>query len=212
MRSRHALIAVLALSLVAVAMLAAGCGGSASPSVASLGTSGAGTSTSSDGGSAGGPSTSGSSGGGPGLALKTADAAQFSVCMRSHGVPNFPDPSSGGGISIGPGSGINPSSPKFQAAQRACQKVLPNGGQPSPQQLAKMQQHLLAFSACMRSHGVPDFPDPTFSGGGAQLRLRAGSGSDLNPQSPRFQAAQTACQRNLPGNVKVGAAPTTGGK
>ena len=212
MRSRHALIAVLALSLVAVAMLAAGCGGSASPSVASLGTSGAGTSTSSDGGSAGGPSTSGSSGGGPGLALKTADAAQFSVCMRSHGVPNFPDPSSGGGISIGPGSGIDPSSPKFQAAQRACQKVLPNGGQPSPQQLAKMQQHLLAFSACMRSHGVPDFPDPTFSGGGAQLRLRAGSGSDLNPQSPRFQAAQTACQRNLPGNVKVGAAPTTGGK
>jgi hypothetical protein len=133
--------------------------------------------------------------------------------MRSHGVPNFPDPSSGGGISIGPGSGIDPNSPKFRAAQQACQKVLPNGGQPSPQQLAKMQQHLLAFSACMRSHGVPDFPDPTFpTGGGAQLRIRGGSGSDLNPQSPRFQAAQTACRGNLPGNVKVGAPPTTGGK
>ena len=212
MRSRHAIIAVLALSLVAVATLAAGCGGTASPSVASLGPSGAGTSTSSDGGSAAGPSTSSSSGGGAGLTLKTADAAKFSSCMRSHGVPNFPDPSSGGGISIGPGSGIDPNSPKFRAAQQACQKVLPNGGQPSPQQLAKMQQHLLAFSACMRSHGVPDFPDPTFTGGGAQLKLRSSPGSDLNPQSPRFQAAQTACQGNLPGNVKVGARPTTGGK
>jgi hypothetical protein len=201
-------IAVLALSLVAVTALAAGCGGSASPSVASLGTSGgAGTLTSSDGGSAAGPSTSGSGGG-----LKIAGAAQFSSCMRSHGVPNFPDPSSGGGISIGPGSGIDPSSPKFRAAQQACQKTLPNGGQPSPQQLAKMQQHLLAFSACMRSHGLPDFPDPTFTGGGAQLKLRATAGSNLDPQSPKFQAAQTACQGNLPGNVKVGGRPTTGGK
>jgi hypothetical protein len=132
--------------------------------------------------------------------------------MRSHGVPNFPDPSSGGGISIGPGSGIDPNSPKFRAAQQACQKVLPNGGQQSPQQRAKMQQALLAFSACMRSHGIPDFPDPTFTGGGAQLSLHGSPGSDLNPQSPRFQAAQTACQGNLPGRVKVGAPSTTGGK
>jgi hypothetical protein len=132
--------------------------------------------------------------------------------MRSHGVPNFPDPGSGGGLSIGPGSGIDPSSPKFRAAQQACQKLLPNGGQPSPQQRAKMQAALLAFSACMRSHGVPDFPDPTFAGGGARLSLNGGPGSDLNPQSPRFQAAQTACQGKLPGRVKVGGPPTTGGK
>ena len=212
MRSRHAFIALLALSLVAVATLAAGCGGSASPSVASLGTNGAGTTTSSDGGSAAGPSTNSSSGGGAGLALKTANGRQFSACMRSHGVPNFPDPGSGGGIQINPADGIDPNSPKFQAAQRACQKVLPNGGRPSPQQQAKMQKALLAFSACMRSHGIPDFPDPTFTGGGARLSLNGGPGSDLNPQSPRFQAAQTACQGNLPGNVKVGARPTTGGK
>jgi hypothetical protein len=202
MRSRHARIALALLSLVALASLAAGCGGSASPSVASLGTSGAGTTTS-DGGTAAGPSTSSSSGGGAGASLKAADAAKFSSCMRSHGVPNFPDPGSGGGISVGPGSGIDPASPKFRAAQQACQNVLPNGGQPSPQQLAKMQQKLLAFSACMRSHGVPDFPDPSFSGGGAQLSLRGTPGSDLNPNSPRFQAAQTACQGNLPGKVSV---------
>jgi hypothetical protein len=129
--------------------------------------------------------------------------------MRSHGVPNFPDPGSGGGIQIGPGSGIDPRSPKFQAAQQACQKVLPNGGRPSPQQLAKMQRALLAFSACMRAHGIADFPDPTFTGGNALMRLRGGPGSDLNPNSPRFQAAQTACRAKLPGNIGVGKA---GGK
>jgi hypothetical protein len=201
MRSRHARVAVCVLTLVALASLAAGCGGSAAPSVASLGTS------SSGGGTAAGPSTS--SGGG-GLTAKSADGAKFSSCMRSHGVPNFPDPSSGK-ILVGPGSGIDQSSPTFRAAQQACQKLLPNGGRPSPQQLAKMQQKLLAFSACMRTHGVPDFPDPTFSGGGAQLSLRGGAGSDLNPNSPRFQAAQKACRGRLPGNVGVGP-PPAGGK
>ncbi len=210
MRSRHALIAVLGLSVVAVATLAAGCGGSASPSVASLGTSGGGTTTSSDGGSAAGPSTSGSSGG-PNLALKIGNGRQFSACMRSHGVPNFPDPGSGGGIQIGPSSGIDPRSPTFQAAQQACQKLLPNGGRPSPQQQAKMQQALLAFSACMRSHGLPDFPDPTFpAGGGAEMKIGGGPGSDLNPQSPRFQAAQTACRGKLPGNIATKGAPPGG--
>ena len=199
LRSRQARSAACVLTLGALASLAAGCAGSASPSVASLGT-------------AAKPSTSSSSSGGAGPTLKIAGAAAFSSCMRSHGVPNFPDPSSSGALSIGPGSGIDPNSSTFRAAQQACQKVLPNGGRPSPQQLAKMQQHLLAFSACMRSHGVPDFPDPTFTGGGAQLKLRASSGSDLDPQSPRFQAAQTACQGNLPGNVKVAGRPTTGGK
>ena len=210
MRSRYARIAVAVPLLVVLASLAAGCGGSASPSVASLGTNGAGTTTSSDGGSAAGPSTNSSSGGGAGLSLKTANGRQFSACMRSHGVPNFPDPGSGGGIQVGPSSGIDPNSPKFQAAQRACQKLLPNGGQPSPQQRAKMQQALLAFSACMRSHGIADFPDPTFTGGGAQLRLHGGPGGDLNPQSPRFQAAQTACRGKLPGNVATKGAPHGG--
>ena len=72
--------------------------------------------------------------------------------------------------------------------------MLPNGGQPSPQQIAKAQQAALAFSACMRSHGIKDFPDPTFTGGGVTLRLRGGPGSDLDPSSPLFQKAQTACQ------------------
>jgi hypothetical protein len=131
---------------------------------------------------------------------KAQSGAKFAACMRAHGVSNFPDPSSKGAIEIGPDSGLDPNSPKFRAAQQACQKELPNGGRPTAAQIAKMQRGALAFSACMRKHGVPDFPDPTFSGGGVGLKVQIGRGnSDLNPNSAIFRAAQKACQGNLPG-------------
>jgi len=51
-------------------------------------------------------------------------ALAHAVCMREHGVPNFPDPVvtvNGGGISQASGSaGIDPRSPAFQQAQRIC--------------------------------------------------------------------------------------------
>ncbi len=133
---------------------------------------------------------------------KAQNGARFAACIRAHGVANFPDPNSQGAIQIGPSSGIDPNSPRFQTAQQACQKLLPNGGQPTPAQLARAQQHALAFSGCMRKHGLPDFPDPTFSGGGVGLKIHAGgAGNDLNPNSTTFQAAQKACQGKLPGAV-----------
>ena len=59
-------------------------------------------------------------------------ALKFSECMRHHGVPNFPDPNFSAGstrvtLKLGKSSGIEPGSPQFQAAQRACQSVLPLG-------------------------------------------------------------------------------------
>jgi hypothetical protein len=84
--------------------------------------------------------------------------------MRSHGVPNFPDPSSGGGIQINSSSGINPFSPAFKAAQSQCAKLMPGGGPGAhgpPSEQAK--QLMLAVSRCMRAHGVSGFPDPTLS-------------------------------------------------
>ena len=57
-----------------------------------------------------------------------------------------------------------------------------------------MQAQLLEFSACMRAHGLKDFPDP--SNGGLQIRVQPGS--DLDPSSPQFQNAQKACQRYAP--------------
>ena len=127
--------------------------------------------------------------------MKGADGAKFAACMRAHGVPNFPDPNSQGAIQIGPSSGIDPRSQKFQAASQACRSLLPNGGQPTPQQLAQAQRKALQFSACMRKHGLNDFPDPQItSSGGIGIRIRVGGpNSDLDPSSPVFQAAQKAC-------------------
>jgi hypothetical protein len=81
--------------------------------------------------------------------------------------------------------GVGPDDPKFQAARQACRQYRENGGEaqrPSPQQ----QQQMLAFARCMRQHGV-DMPDPTPDG---SLPDR---GSGLNPDDPRFKAAERAC-------------------
>jgi hypothetical protein len=43
----------------------------------------------------------------------------------------------------------------------------------------------------MRAHGVPNFPDPKFAGGGVQIAL--GPRSGINPASPAFTKAQAAC-------------------
>jgi hypothetical protein len=80
--------------------------------------------------------------------------------MRAHGVSNFPDPAPGGGIHLDHSSGIDPSSPVFQQAQKACgaKGLGPlSHGPPSAQARAQM----LAFAKCLRRHGLSDVSDPT---------------------------------------------------
>ncbi|MGP0053480.1 MAG: hypothetical protein ACLPZR_32210 [Solirubrobacteraceae bacterium] len=62
---------------------------------------------------------------------------------------------------------------------------------------SKGYSEALAFSKCMRAHGVSSFPDPRSSGGGIQLSV--GPNSGVNPQAPAFQSAQTSCRHLLPG-------------
>lgn len=185
---------VAAILLFVVGLAVAGCGsGSKSPSVASLGGSNTtSTSAQSSGGGGGGFST-GKGGGGQGLHLAMLGNLKFSQCMRSHGISSFPDPNSSGQIGISSSTGLDPRSPTFQAAIKACRKDLPNGGQPTPQQLAKAKAAALKFSQCMRAHGVKDYPDPDFSGGGVRIRIGGSPGSDLDPNNPTFKSAQSAC-------------------
>ena len=135
---------------------------------------------------------------------KRAAGLAFAQCMRSHGVANFPDPGSNanGGLQIqdsqraGSGqtlsvNGVRVNSPAFQSAMQACRSKLPNGGHPTAIQSAKAHQTALAFSRCMRAHGITNFPDPQFHGAGVTMQLSQSSG--INPQSPAFQAAQNAC-------------------
>ena len=125
--------------------------------------------------------------------------------MRSHGVPNLPDPSTNGhgGLQFqqtqrsgsGPSlrvNGVSVNAPAFQSAMQACRSYLPNGGQP-PQLSASQRQAMLQFAQCMRAHGLPNFPDPVFNAG--RVGFRAGPGTGLDPSSPAFKAAQGACQQ-----------------
>jgi hypothetical protein len=142
-------------------------------------------------------------------AAKDASGVAFASCIRAHGVPNFPDPSSNGqgGIQIqqsqrsGSGAstevnGVPVNGPAFQTAMSDCRHYLPNGGVPSAAQTAAMKAKAFAMSRCMRSHGVPNFPDPTFQtgpGGGVGIGIRLSPGSGIDPSSPAFQAAQKEC-------------------
>jgi hypothetical protein len=125
---------------------------------------------------------------------------KYSQCMRSHGLPSFPDPvqESGGGVSLSlkKGSGLDPSSQPFKAAETACRKYSPKHGNGKPIPAAE-QQKFLRYSQCMRTHGVPQFPDPKFSGGGVQLRMPSG----LGPDSPSVKTAHQACKSLQPGGM-----------
>jgi hypothetical protein len=123
-------------------------------------------------------------------------AVAYAQCMRSHGVPNFPDPDSQGNFLINGQKANLPGGSVMDSADRACRHLLPNGGRMTVAQQQQALKHALKFSACMRAHGLPDFPDPSAAGGGVVMNLH---GTGLSPQSPQFQAARQACRRFLPG-------------
>lgn len=185
---------LIALAAFSCTLALTGCGGSSKPSSASK---------------------AASSGSTAGLA--------FSRCMRSHGVPNFPDPNTPGGgfqvnvsgyhssVSIGNSPGINQQSPAFRAANSACQKLLPAGGgarpgeqHPSAAAIAQAR----AAAKCMRAHGVPNFPDPgtfmpsnppaigTVDNINGAVFLIPGS---IDLQAPAVQHAATVCM--FPGGL-----------
>jgi hypothetical protein len=140
-------------------------------------------------------------------------ALKYSQCMRSHGVPGFPDPDSQGGLEITPKDHLNPGSPQFRSAQRACQHLEPGGGTTTSLTAAQWRQATsqgLRFVACMRAHQVPTMPDPTIQT--ATSALLGGTGqvlnfdlrrTGLNPDSPALKSALQACQKLQPVDVPV---------
>ncbi len=120
-----------------------------------------------------------------------AQLLKYARCIRSHGLSNFPDPvpAAGGGFAFRVEPGLNPRSPspQFQSAEKACQKDVP----PSLANLtpAQMAASALKYTACMRSHGEPDFPDPN-----AQGLIKIDPTGIMSPSSPQFQRAEKACQ------------------
>lgn len=142
----------------------------------------------------GGPSSTGSDG------SANAQLAAFSRCMRSNGVPNFPDPSGSGKFPDAQQLGV--SSSRYQAADDACRHLLPAGanGQLSAAETQQLLTGMRRFSGCMRSHGVPDWPDPaTDSAGQPVFDISSHGITRSERHSPRVEAAMTECQHLLPG-------------
>ncbi len=190
--------ACVAAPLLAAGALLAGCGGGGpSGSVASLGSHGSSSQASSGAGGAG----AGATGHEPSAA---SQAVAYAACMREHGVPNFPAPQvtengSSTSIKLAVPAKLG-SVPAFKRAGAACRRLLPGGE--ADRRTARTpaeQQRYLRAAACIRSHGVPGFPDPTFSGGDVRIEHQ-----HLNESSPAFKAAVHDCESLIPGGVQSG--------
>ena len=117
--------------------------------------------------------------------------------MRSHGVPDFPGPDSSGRIpKIAFGQQVGVSDSRLNAAQRACQALWPYQA-PTQAQLQQQLTDDLKFAQCMRSHGVPNMPDPTMSDGRVVFVFGV-SRDGIDPHSPQILAKARECQHVLP--------------
>ena len=127
----------------------------------------------------------------------------YASCMRSHGVANFPDPTGNGGI---PKADVirafrAVSNAQAEAASNECAHLLPAGGSLSGQATEGVptqdQQDYLKAAACMRSHGITNFPDPIFSGGNVNFPIP----SSINSNSTQFDQARKTCQKLIPAGL-----------
>jgi hypothetical protein len=126
----------------------------------------------------------------------TSGPLAFAECMRRHGLPDFPDPSSSGQLSLP--HGLTTSSPSYQAAAKRCGSLI--GGKTAPKSIAQvpqLQAAALKLARCMRAHGVSNFPDGPVT-----------KTSGVDESSPVFQRAFQKCSRYVSGSSQV---PVTGG-
>ena len=154
-----------------LALLVCGCGGTASSS-----------STSSAG------------------SAQATGALAFSRCMRSHGVSGFPDPDSSGNV---PKTKVIPlaSSLQFRVASRACGHLVPNSNAPrtTHAEVEAALSGMVRFAACMRSHGVQNWPDPTVDRSHPDdPRPVFDLHSTVDPTTPRITADISDCQHLMP--------------
>jgi hypothetical protein len=120
----------------------------------------------------------------------------YTKCMREHGV-DMPDPAPGErGVRMVAPEGVSPE--ELREAEKACRKHLDEIKPPelSEEQQEELEERALAFSRCMREHGV-DMPDPTFGEDG-RTTMRIGPESGIDPNSEKFKEAEEACRDELP--------------
>jgi hypothetical protein len=176
-RPRTGLIVSAMLALVLLATACAG--GSNGPGVAG-------------GGSSSTPSAS--------PAGDPRDAAlAYSQCMREHGVSDFPDPDAAGAVN---NPQLKEASDVLAEAQKACRDLSPEGG--AADGVGRDSSRVLAYSQCMRDHGISGFPDPQPDPSGGWVIPKNGK---YDPLDPAVQRADEACQHSLNADVSPSEAP-----
>jgi hypothetical protein len=138
----------------------------------------------------GGSSLAASAAGG---SARVQAALSYARCMRSHGVPDFPDPDGNGNFTL-PSS---PVSTQETAANQVCNHLLDVGTQLNAAQQQHTLSQLVKYAQCVRAHGVPNFPDPQTTNGG--IGVPGGftfdtAGRNLDQKSPQYQDAARACE------------------
>jgi hypothetical protein len=171
-RCRRPLILAWIVVVALFSLLAAACGGGGSPGVARIASSTTVVTTMQNG------------------------LVAFPRCMRSNGVPRFPDPSASGSRASKPTlQQLGVSGPQYLAALNACVHLLPNRGQPQrPTITAADRADYLSGAACMRSHGLPAFPDPTFQNNTVTFNIP----SSIDTNSRQFRNAAATCDKLIP--------------
>ena len=133
---------------------------------------------------------------------------QWSRCVRSHGMPGFPDPV------INPLTNYPdypPSAPRVpDNVGQQCQSIadrLPPRAQNSQPPTTVSMRGLLQFARCMRSHGVTGWPDPNALGEFPMTQQMSVQFKTADQQAVR------ACIRYVPGGnqyLQFVSAPGTG--
>ena len=142
----------------------------------------------------GGASSTGSRGSSSAAGAPSSQQLAFAQCMRTHGVPDFPDPDASGAFNKVTLSQLATSNSQFQTAQHACMPLLPNvGSVPNQAQVQQRGAQALRYSQCIRAHGVTNFPDPDSTG-----RIPDPASVGIDQGSRQFQAANQACGQYRP--------------
>jgi hypothetical protein len=135
-------------------------------------------------------------------------ALAFAKCMRSNGVPQFPDPDRQGNFNNTQIEALQNNDPQADNAIHQCRSVLPNAGTglTSEQMQTIQQQNLhnaVKAAHCMRARGITNFPDPAgttqASGVNWQPVISAIQAGGLSLNTPSYEAAFMACNGKLVG-------------
>jgi hypothetical protein len=138
----------------------------------------------------------------------------YTNCMRTHGEPNMAEPTvshSGGhasvNISVTAGSGFDPGSAQFITANNACKHLLPNrASSPETATITPADQaDYLKAATCMRSHGILNFPDPTFQDNSVSFN----STTPIHTNSPQYTSALATCEKLIPAGLPY-SSPSSG--